>query len=150
MIKYRNGDLLAQRDVGVIIHQTDCFHTMGAGMAKQIAAKYPVALVADKATPYGDKNKLGTYSWCRLHDDRIIVNMYSQYRFGGANETRLDAMETALLKIAAQFGKHLRLGIPHGIGCGLAGGNWDDVHGLLQRLFANDDRIELVICEYRA
>ena len=34
------GDLL-KSDVPAIIHQCNCFHTMGGGIAVQIASKYP-------------------------------------------------------------------------------------------------------------
>lgn len=40
------------------------------------------------------------------------------------------------------------LGVPHGIGCGLAGGDWNLVYGILDRIFGHDDRVELVIVRF--
>lgn len=46
----------------VIIHGCNCFHTMGAGIAKQIRQYFPEAYVADLHTGRGDLRKLGSYS----------------------------------------------------------------------------------------
>lgn len=58
------GDLISifKSGAGHLIHGCNCFHTMGAGIARQIVREFPQALETDKMTAYGDPDKLGTLS----------------------------------------------------------------------------------------
>ena len=143
MIAYVEGDLLYSPHL-VIAHGCNCFCTMGAGIAKQIARKYPQVLEADKQTKRGDPAKLGTFSKSVV-PYRDIYNLYTQFTYGvGENHLDLDALErslTAMLIDVEATEKKLELergdfdiAIPM-IGCGLAGGNWNDVEAILQRVF---------------
>jgi O-acetyl-ADP-ribose deacetylase (regulator of RNase III) len=135
MITEKNGDLLEANDIDVAIHQTNLFHTFGAGIAKQIKEKFPNAYKADLATKKGDKNKLGTYSFA-FDNGKYIVNMYAQDGFAKPGKPATDyvAFKKAIIKIENHFvGKVI--GVPHGIGCGLAGGNWNIVRAILDDVF---------------
>lgn len=46
------GDLISifKSGAGHLIHGCNCFHTMGAGIARQIAQEFPQALETDKMT----------------------------------------------------------------------------------------------------
>ena len=62
-MKIIKGDLLKLALEGkfdVITHGCNCFNTMGAGIARQIAIEFPEAAIADNYTKRGDKSKLGT------------------------------------------------------------------------------------------
>ena len=81
---YRNSNLIDLAESGefdVIIHGCNCFHTMGKGIALQLAKKFPEIVNLDKQTKYGDINKLGKFF---IYDTGkyIIVNAYTQYRYG--------------------------------------------------------------------
>lgn len=150
MIEQRTGDLLKQDDIHVIIHQANCFHTMGGGIAKKIKDLYPNAYIADCKTKRGDINKLGTYSVAGKNP--AIVNMYSQYRYGTEKRhTDYDAMRKALTKIFGKLkekNKQVKVGVPHKMGCVLGGGDWDVVYKILTDIFETDENITLVICKY--
>jgi O-acetyl-ADP-ribose deacetylase (regulator of RNase III) len=137
------GDLieLAKRgQFDVIGHGCNCFCTMGAGIAPQMADafgcnKFPME---DKSTT-GDINKLGQIDWKVLtiavgngdfdvmEHDLAVVNIYSQYKYGrnhadgDIRPLDYEALTLALRKMNHLF-KGKRIGLPL-IGGGLAGGD---------------------------
>lgn len=139
-MKYIKGNIIELFDKGyidVVVHGCNCFHTMGAGLAKQIKQRYPAAYAADLSTPKGDKNKLGTYSFVTIGINRYIVNAYTQYYYGRYH-TQLDysALQNVMYGIKKEFGV-LRVGIPK-IGCGHAKGHWPTVEEIIDRLGFRD------------
>ena len=135
MLPTIKGDLLRLACDGhfdVIVHGCNCFHTMGAGIAKQIAALCPKAYEADLRTPYGDWTKLGTYSMAKIYGGSgsarvagvlYVVNAYTQFNYsGGGRNTDYQAVREVFRKIARDF-SGMRVGIPK-IGAGLGGGDW--------------------------
>lgn len=154
MITEITGDLLDLFDKGevkIIVHQANCFHTMGSGIAKFIRERYPAAYEADCKTAKGDIKKLGTYSAASVGGQRII-NLYSQFKFGtvfstGERDTRYDAMYDGLKTLRDKLNKvgwKGKIGVPWKMGCNLGGGSWLIVRAILEDLFADED-IELVI-----
>lgn len=130
------GDLVRlaeSRHFDLIGHGCNCIHSMGAGIAKAVAKRFPEALFADKLTPHNDTTKLGTYSKAEIVDlDLTILNIYSQHlTWGPQPRVSYPAIERAARAIAAEFpGK--RLGLPM-IGAGLAGGDWLIIKEILGR-----------------
>lgn len=124
MLKTIKGDLLDMghnNHVDIIIHGCNCFNTMGAGIAKQIAEQFPDAKLADDETLRGDAGKLGTYT-IGMHGRLVILNCYTQYDTSRTHDVfDYHAFERVLTKIAFRFGKW-RIGLPM-IGMGLAGGD---------------------------
>lgn len=151
MIKEIIGDIF-NSEVNVIIHQANCYHTMGGGIAKHIADNYPEAEDADNATQLGE-SKLGSFSYAFVDSGKkLIINMYSQGKFGrGKNFTSYDAMFQGLTEIKKFIDyelmnkvrennydfKDIVVGVPYLIGCGLAGGNWIIVENVIQKVFEN-------------
>lgn len=140
-MRYATGDLLEflkNEQVDFIAHGCNCFNTMKAGIAKQIAEVYPFALEADEATKKGDHNKLGTYSIGMTDDDDeciIIINAYTQYHYGSPKEGNVlcdyDAVEKVFTELNRVYGGlGLTLGIPK-IGAGLAGGHWGTIERII-------------------
>lgn len=152
-MKYKEieGDLIDLAKKGkfdVIAHGCNCFCTMGAGLAPQMAKAFGADKFPMEDKEYvGDINKLGTIDWeivCLvnsevvdhfdLNDDDLptyltVVNCYSQYGFGKnhANGTAApldyEALTLCMRKMNHLFkGKHIGLPL---IGCQLAGGIWD-------------------------
>lgn len=106
----------------VIVHGCNCFHTMGAGIALQVAKTFPNAFNADKETGYGDWMKLGSYSVGEQLGNSgsvIVINAYTQFKPG--KNFNIDAFRTVLWKIT-RFDAPLRIGFPL-IGGGIGGGD---------------------------
>lgn len=135
MIHIVKGDLL-KSDCDIIVHQSNSFAKLGAGIAKQIVHKYPQVEIVDRLyhIPVGSKARLGNYSVYLAPDGVRVVNMYSQYKWGrGKQQTDYKAMEEALYTILKDV-KGKKLGMPYLIGCGLAGGDWKEVYALIDKL----------------
>ena len=119
------GNLLEMgknNEVDIIVHGCNCFNTMGAGIAAQIAQQFPDAKLADDETVRGDAGKLGTYT-IGMGGRLVILNAYTQYGTSknGEDVFEYTAFQRVLDKIALRFGKW-RIGLPM-IGMGLAGGD---------------------------
>lgn len=122
------GDILAINH-GVIVHQVNCKKVMGAGLALQIRKKYPQHFTDYMAA----EPKLGNIVVTCIHSTLYIIGVYGQYSYGRYGlHTNYSALRIAMIK-AAQFAaqKNLPLYIPYGIGCGLAGGDWNRVAAIL-------------------
>jgi O-acetyl-ADP-ribose deacetylase (regulator of RNase III) len=139
-LKYTTGNLIDLAEAGefdVIIHGCNCWNTMGAGIAREIRNRYPMAAQIDDETVKGDYNKLGNYTTA-FTGKFLIVNLYTQFNMSrGDDVLEYPALELGLRKISHEFGTK-RIGLPY-IGCGLAGGNQDTIVGLIE-WFAYDLR----------
>ena len=144
--------LVEQKEPAGMFHQVNCFHTMGAGIARQIALKFPEAYDADKDTPYGVRSKLGTFSFTEAKDypNKFIYNLYSQFTIGHGKQTLYDSVAEGLEKIRIHaISKGLtKLGMPYNMGCTLGGGNWSIVKAIVNSVFLEDPEIDLYICKY--
>ena len=153
------GDLIKLALAGefdVVVHGCNCFCTMGAGIAPQMAKAFGCDKFADEAPHQkGNIDKLGNINWepvyVRNDDEPLyVVNAYTQYSYGmnhidGKNKPLdYDALSLCLKKINHQF-KGLHIGLPQ-IGCGLAGGNWNAVKHLIQ-FHLEDCDVTVVIYE---
>lgn len=157
MIKIVNGDLL-KSDLPIIAHQTNCLGVMGAGIAKSIKNKWNNVFIQYKnlcTNVINKHNLLGKIQLCATNDTPIkyIVNLFGEYSFTESvtpyenRHTDYDALRNALtvLKEKLVFLGFDKVGIPYKLGCGLAGGNWEDVvYPMLQEIF-NDNTITLYI-----
>ena len=145
-MKIIQGDLLKLAREGqfdVIVHGCNCFCTMGAGIARQIADRFPQSLKADQATRSGDRSKLGDYTKAdiRLPDHRLtIVNGYTQFDFSGPGVLAdYDAIDRLFRKLKIDFSGQ-RIGYPK-IGAGLAGGDWERIARIIDRALAGENHI---------
>jgi len=135
------GNLITLAEEGifdVIVHGCNCFHVMGAGIAKEIATRYHEIADIDKyLTKYGDINKLGNYTWKKVTAPNgytfNIINAYTQYHYGRKKEMYVDynAIRSVFNKIRQQFPK-AKIGYPR-IGAGLAGGNWAIIQQIINQ-----------------
>lgn len=131
----------------VIMHGCNCFHTMGAGIAKLLSFVYPEILIADKKTSYGDRAKLGTILPVYIKTNLIIVNCYTQYFFGTklskAVPADYEAIRACLITTRDMFsGAEFRA--PK-MGCGHARGDWDVVRRIFEEVFVDEDLTIYVI-----
>lgn len=148
----------------VIAHGCNCFCTMGAGIAPQMAEHFAADefCLEDAGRYRGDINKLGQIDWegrykndwrgedmdvpkfdIEANYDLIVVNAYTQYGFGRNHKEGsiapldYDALALCFRKMNHLFkGKHV--GLPQ-IGCGLAGGDWETVKQMMKDEFTHCD-----------
>ena len=141
-------------EVDVIVHQANCFHTMGGGIAFAIAKKWPEVYAADKQTPSGDYKKLGTIGFVKIKEPinsiKYVINQYSQYTCGIGRHTNYEAFYSCLMQIRIRC-ENMKydiksVGFPHKIGCNLAGGDWRIVKTMIDVVF-EDAPFDVVICK---
>ncbi|AUG85158.1 hypothetical protein FDJ19_gp140 [Vibrio phage Ceto] len=137
MIKVVKGDMvkhLQSKDhLDAYAHQCNCFCRMGRGIAPLLAKAVPGLRQADDMTVPGDKSKLGSVSLAAHPNGAVVFNVYGQYHWHAhkvapGRNTDYDALEKGLWRVLADMLKDdmKTLGLPL-IGCGLAGGDWDNV-----------------------
>ena len=162
-MKIIKGDLIKLAEQGefdVIVHGCNCFHTMGGGIARQLASKYPQVLKADKQTEYGDRDKLGSYTSAYVEVDSnvfTVVNVYSQYKWSsGSDVFEYDAFQKFLNNQVEFLGyynpsslRKKRIGFPM-IGAGLAGGDWSRISKMIEK-FSEDvaSYADVTVVEYQ-
>lgn len=151
------GDLIDEardENFDVIMHGCNCFCTMGAGIAPIMAENFGCDKYRLESSKYkGSILKLGQidYEGKMLLDGEIhsplqdqtpnlyVVNAYTQYGFAtkGALALSYPALALCLIKINHLF-KGKRIGLPQ-IGCGLAGGDWNQVKHMIQTILVDCD-----------
>ena len=148
MITQKSIDILDE-SFDVIAHGCNCFHTMGAGVAKTLRAKYPKIFEVDgNDSVFGLEAKLGTYTVAEVEENKFIYNLYTQFRYGREKRhlnyealvSSLDSMNTSIGDKLG--GKPIKLVLPK-IGCGLAGGNWNIVSKIIEETI--DPKHDIVI-----
>lgn len=114
---------------------------MGGGIARQIANKYPktdklyIRYCVDLDNV--EEMLLGNVLFTK-ENDFVIANLFSQNinpdKHGSV--TNYIALRECLLQLK-EWGKDYNsiIGVPHGIGCGIAGGNWDRVLKIIGEVF---------------
>lgn len=133
----RKGDIFEQPDIDIIIHQCNCCHCMGGGIAGVLATRYPEVLEADKTTPYKEYDKMGTNVHVLLKEGKdsltTVVNMYAQFYPGHFfnkfdYHARLAALKSCLQNVYDTYkDKEVKIGVPYLIGCGISGLREEDV-----------------------
>lgn len=140
MIEYRTGDIL-ESDCRVICHQVNCCGVMGAGLAKQVRAKYPSVYTRYKheCETNSKRSLLGTAQYVQVSENprQFVCNIFGQCFYGTDKRyTDYDALRTAFQSIAYHFPTH-SIAIPYNMGCGLAGGDWQTVLSIIEDELSN-------------
>jgi O-acetyl-ADP-ribose deacetylase (regulator of RNase III) len=145
---------------------------MGGGIAKQIKDRYPQAFKADAefhSREYnvggGWKGAIGDYSKAVIEtqgaDSRTnlshatIYNLYTQSGFSTKQREvnyeyfwrAMKAMQEDLLFNQHELNVRQVVGLPYGISCGLAGGNWKIIKAIIEDIFL-DSMIECYIVKF--
>lgn len=140
------GDLVKDKEYTVFCHQTNCKGVMGAGIALQIKNAYPEVAEAGnryyRRWVYGSGEPiLGTNLYVKTHDERTCVNMYAQLDYGRRGQkTNYTAFQECLDRLAKKLNMSdpaIKVAFPKGIGCGLAGGEWNIVFAMIQSFAMN-------------
>lgn len=130
-------------------HCCNCQNTFGSGLALAIKKKFPAAYQADCETKKGDPNKLGSFSYAQV-GAKYIFNLYGQFSYGtqtqqidySAFESSLSSVKEMILGLKRP---NFRLAFPYKIGSDRAGGKWEIVLGIIEKIFNNASEIEILI-----
>ena len=140
---------LLNNDADIIVQQVNCKGVMGAGIAKSIRNKYPEVYDIYRNAFYNGHLKLGNVTYIKVNRNKqIVANICAQEGYGRHGRyTDYDAFRTCLerLKNYADENNIKHIAFPKGIGCGLAGGNWDIVFDIINDIFEKTD-INVEIC----
>lgn len=134
MIHFINSDLLTS-DCAIICHQVNCVGKMGAGIALRISKVFPLACQVYFNDKRSIRQKIGT---CLIGEDTFakVAHLYGQMYYGRDKQyTEYYAVQSALEEMVCKVkaeGKPFKIGIPRGMGCNNAGGNWDVVLQILK------------------
>lgn len=144
MIVFKKGDIL-DSCADMICHQVNCQGVMGAGLALQIRNKYPTVYVRYKTHVDKIENKrllLGFTLFTSINGDSdipFIVNCFNQYGYGrDSKQTVYPAMResfTTLRRICESTYDSCTIAVPYKMGCGLGGGDWDEVLKIIHQCF---------------
>lgn len=119
---------------GIIVHQTNAWGIMGAGLAKQIKDKFPIAFDSYRKhvsafCAAGERSALlGTNQIVGVKPGLCVCNAFTQIPGDGVlrrgEVTDLKSITKVFTNLA---GTGLQVYVPYNYGCGIASGNWGDV-----------------------
>lgn len=142
MVKTIKGNLL-KCDADIICHQTNFYGMMGGGVA---AAIWQEVLDQQDKTEYCSicnglkESLLGTVQVLTHHGKPFVANLFSQRgepdKFGSLTDYRqFRRCLHEVKKFAKAHG--YTVAMPGFIGCGIAGGDWDEVYKIIMEMFAD-------------
>ena len=119
---------------GIIMHQVNCQNRIGAGVSGAIIKKYPLVekVYHNSFNNYLNKQLFCSIMYIPINDNLTVVNSYTQFYYGNSSKTGIVYTDMDSLKkaIHSVCNKNINIPVyvPYGIGCGLAGGNWNDLY----------------------
>ena len=128
-----HGSLLDSK-LQILGHQCNCRTSSARGLARDLFERYPYANI------YKQKDRIPGTNKYSFGDGPIIVGMLAQdYPGRSQGEDRLRWFRECLSELKRFMKEHSldTVGFPHGIGCGLAGGRWEDYLALLTEFAKN-------------
>lgn len=147
-VKVIQGNII-NSNVDVIAHQVNCHFIMGGGVAYALRRAWPEIYRMYKKL--GDSVECKPSDWlgeCQIVEidqDRYVANLFGQEDLGCDKQyTDYDALKESLnkLKFKVEYMGLKTIAFPWGIGCGLAGGDWDIVKPMIEEVF-NDTDVEI-------
>lgn len=138
-VTFKQGNILDATE-NIIVNQVNCFGKMGAGLAKQIAEKWPKNRdIYEQTCEEKEGNEielLGSICWYPIEHiisekPQWIANVFGQYSYGRSKNvvyTNYNALREAFQELD-ELGHFClySVAIPYGLGCGLGNGDWDGV-----------------------
>lgn len=119
---------------GIVCHQVNCKDRIGAGVSGAIIRKWPQVrddyhrYCADIPDP---RARFGVSLFTNISNDLDVVSLFTQFNYGNAAKTGYKYTdENALIRLVrsiCDMYPDRTVYVPYGIGCGLAGGDWERV-----------------------
>ena len=144
MLREEIGNLVTGK-YPVFCHQVNCKGVMGSGIARQIRNEYPEVYHEYKFLCSNGNASLGKIQPVKTSDGRVCMNMFAQYSYGRDGQyTNYEAFKKCLENLrtwmqknpgivwAADKPEMVDIAFPKYIGCGLGGGNWDVIYGIIK------------------
>jgi O-acetyl-ADP-ribose deacetylase (regulator of RNase III) len=140
-IQTRHGDMLLLKR-GILVHGCNAKGAMGAGIALAIKQRFPRAFQVYSETYDRAGLQLGTITHAEVEPELIIVNAITQDDWRRPDKSAVladyGAIETAFGHVRSLALQHrLPVHFPL-IGCGLAGGLWEEVAPRIERALGPD------------
>lgn len=140
-IEIIKGDLVNAFRHGAVNFMAHCCNmqnVMGAGIARQIKLEYPQAFEADREWFLNQTPEFSHMSLARIDTNKYVANIYGQ-RYYGTRTKQLneDYLRAGLTQLANITDWDDSIGLPYGMGCGLAGGDWPTVLKIVEEVFVN-------------
>ena len=136
-------------DATLILHQVNCQHAMGSGVAKAIKDKW--SIVYDKYMSLKEQ-KLGMVQIVKVEKDKYVCNLFAQDNFGydGQRYTSYDALDTCLKQVAEFCQNEMidTIAIPYYMSCDRGGACWDVVLAIIENVFKNSF-VNIELCKYK-
>lgn len=143
MVKIVEGNLLDAAEK-ILAHQVNCKGIMGGGVAFQLKKRFPGLSYSYNtfcfSNNYNPEFLLGE---CQLvhHGDKIIANLFGQ---DGTSRAKCMTQYDKLRKCLENLNRYcmttgFSVAMPYGIGCGLAGGDWNIVYPMICEVFKEVD-----------
>lgn len=142
MINYCVGDATIPHclDKKVIAHICNDHGSWGAGFVLAVSRRWKqpeeqYRLWRSTGLCGGQKFKLGNIQVVQVDHETAVANMIAQHGFGedGKPPIRLGSLETCLEKLRVTIrDPEVTIHMPR-IGCGLAGGHWEQIGPIVQR-----------------
>ncbi|MFI1770654.1 macro domain-containing protein [Thalassobellus citreus] len=154
-ITYLKGDATAPQVEGnkIIVHICNDLGGWGKGFVLAISKKWPEP---EKAYRQWYKNKadnnfaLGATQLIQVSEDVFVGNMVAQKGLKRVNKIapiRYDAVKSCLSEIAIEAKKlSASIHMPR-IGCGLAGGKWEEIEPIILETLSNGD-LEVYVYDF--
>lgn len=132
-----NQDILTV-ERGIICHQCNCIGAMGAGLAKGIRDQWFHIYEDYHLAIRRRKLKLGGCRIAMAVPGIFVAHLAGQYDIGRKKQyTDYNAVKSSLRELRRQINDSyilMRMPIyfPYGFGCGLGGGDWDEMLKILE------------------
>lgn len=148
---------LIEADTKYILHQCNCVTKDSAGIAKAIFNAFPWANTYSKRVKHSKQGTIDVLG--NGLDQRYVINGYIQYypgkpKFGYCVDCishRIDSLNACFRKIKEICGLE-SVGIPVGMGCGLAGADWNSQYLPIIEEFAkqieSEQNAEVILYNY--
>jgi O-acetyl-ADP-ribose deacetylase (regulator of RNase III) len=124
---------------GIICHQVNCQGVFNTGLAKQIRKKYVKVFREYMSHSLGAGWQLGECQLIQVSDSLFISNLAGQDDYGndGYCYTNYSYLKHAIEQVKALNDSNEQIYFPYGMGCGLAGGDWNIVSQIINEVVPN-------------
>lgn len=132
-----NKDILTV-ERGIICHQCNCVGAMGAGLAKDIRDRWFHIYEDYHLAVRKRELELGGCRIAMAEAGIFIAHLAGQYDIGRSKQqTDYQAVRSAIQELRRQIhGSYVLMRMPiyfpYGFGCGLGGGDWNEVYKILE------------------